>query len=103
MNAYREKPDYNYNQRRRDPVQETVSEPAGMAAEEKPMPKKGVIDNAHIVRVRMSPSPNSNVITNFLKGTEFLIQEVTDDYVKVKISDEVSGYVMRKFVRFLEG
>lgn len=55
------------------------------------------------VNLRKDPSLSSGVITRLAKGTELLVYSSTDEFYRVELRDEPSGYIFQEFVSAKKG
>lgn len=92
--------EYRYSKERQNqPTRETAQQPAETGAKTEFHPRKGTIANAAMVKVRKSPDGSADVITRKHKDDDVLILGVAGGYYKIRISDEVSGFILKEFVQ----
>lgn len=54
-----------------------------------------------ILNVRQSPSPSAKIVSRIKKGVPYSIIETKKDWHRIKISNKLSGWVMKKFVKLV--
>lgn len=78
----------------------TIGGPMNEKKDTAPNKKVGVVSNCRNLRVRKTPNKNSDVITYISEGTKVEIDDTktSDEFYKIKTSDDVVGYCMRNFI-----
>lgn len=78
----------------------TIGVPMNEKKDTAPNKKVGVVSNCRNLRVRKTPNKNSEVITYVSEGTKVEIDDAktSDEFCKIRTSDDVVGYCMRNFI-----
>lgn len=78
----------------------TIGVPMNEKKDTAPNKKVGVVSNCRNLRVRKTPNKNSEVITYVSEGTKVEIDDTktSDEFYKIRTSDDVVGYCMRNFI-----
>lgn len=78
----------------------TIGVPMNEKKDTVPNKKVGVVSNCRSLRVRETPNKNSDVITYISEGTKVEIDDTktSDEFYKIRTSDDVVGYCMRNFI-----
>lgn len=90
MNEYREQRMTN---------REPVEQPTERGARTEFQPKMGTVANAPFVKIRKTPSPDAESITNKQKGERVKLLDVVGDYYKIIAYGEAEGYILRKYIQ----
>lgn len=78
----------------------TIGVPMNEKKDTAPNKKVGVVSNCRNLRVRKTPNKNSEVIIYVSEGTKVEIDDTktSDEFYKIRTSDDVVGYCMRNFI-----
>lgn len=78
----------------------TIGVPMNEKKDTAPNKTVGVVSNCRNLRVRKTPNKNSEVITYVSEGTKVEIDDTktSDEFYKIRTSDDVVGYCMRNFI-----
>lgn len=63
-------------------------------------PPKGVVHRCDRLNVRVKPNANAEVICRINEGEKVQIdvEQSTNDWYKVKVSDSIEGYCMKQYI-----
>lgn len=78
----------------------TIGVPMNEKKDTAPNKKVGVVSNCRSLRVRKTPNKNSDVLTYISEGTKVEIDDTktSEEFYKIRVSDDVVGYCMRNFI-----